>query len=59
MTEKMRDKVPLLAGRRVEVIVKDTSGVKTGKSKYPLKGSVRKYDKPFDSVASSDWQLLK
>ncbi len=52
-------KIPNLAGHKVEVVIKDKSKPKNQKEKYPLRGSVKKYELPFEGVADNDWEILK
>jgi len=52
-------KLPSLAGHKVELVIKDKSKPKNIKEKYPLRGSVKKYELPFESVAEKDWEISK
>lgn len=52
-------RIPNLAGHKVEVIVKDISKKKSSLERYPLHGSVKKYDQPFEGVAENDWGIYK
>ena len=51
--------IPYLSGHKVEVIIKDKSPQKDMKGKYSLRGSVLKYEDPFEGVAENDWEILK
>jgi len=52
-------RIPHLAGHTVEVIIKDKSSKKSVSGKYPLHGSVKHYDRPFEGVAEKDWEVYK
>ena len=52
-----------LIGKDVEIIVLDESD-EEGKhpsavAQYPLRGSVLRYDEPFEPVAEDDWEALR
>ena len=51
--------IPYLSGHKVEVIIKDISPQEHHKEKYPLRGTVLKYENPFDGVAENDWEILQ
>ena len=55
------DDVPFDDGQEVEIIISASSNSENhNKLKDSLKGSVTKYDNPFEPViTSSDWELLK
>ena len=48
--------LPSLAGHRVDVLVRDTPRAEGETDKYPLRGRPLRYEKPFDSVAETDWE---
>ena len=48
--------LPSLAGHRVDVLVRDAPRAESEKDKYPLRGRPLLYEKPFDSVAGTDWE---
>lgn len=47
-----------LAGHKVKIIINDIEN-KFADKNYSLKGSVKKYENPFDSVAENDWEINK
>jgi hypothetical protein len=51
------DQLPFRAGQTVEVIVLPVP--QPSVADHPLKGSVLRYDRPFDPVAEEDWSGLK
>jgi hypothetical protein len=54
------DKLPFRAGARVEIIVIESSKPpEPVSSLYPLRGTVMRYDDPFEPVAESDWEALR
>lgn len=50
--------LPLREGEMVEVIVITSQKAKQGKKEYPLHGKPVSYERPFDSVAESEWSAL-
>lgn len=53
------ENLPFDEGERVEIIILKANA-ETEKSRYPLHGTVYKYENPFDSaVPSEDWEALK
>jgi hypothetical protein len=48
--------VPVHAGDAVEVIVLVKSEAANTDARYPLRGSVARYERPTDPVASDDWE---
>jgi hypothetical protein len=50
--------LPFRKGDAVEVIVLPQKQTAAG-NRYPLRGTSVKYEKPFDSVAGEDWDVLK
>lgn len=57
-----------LIGRDVEIVVEEVEQPAEGKKsaagdgpedKYPLRGSVLRYDDPFEPVAVDDWEALQ
>ena len=54
------DKLPFRAGARVEIIVIESpEPPEPVSSSYPLRGTVMRYDDPFEPVAESDWEALR
>ena len=55
------DGVPFAVGQEVEIIISASRGSDNhNKLKDTLKGSVNKYDNPFEPfITLSDWELLK
>ena len=51
--------LPSLAGHRVDVLVRDAALAETGTDKYPLRGRPLRYEKPFESVAETDWDAAR
>jgi hypothetical protein len=51
-------KLPFRAGHLVEVIVRDVDK-KVRANPYPLRGLPYRYEKPFESVAKDDWEVLQ
>lgn len=52
--------LPFEEGKRVEVIVLDTNREEVMPGANPLKGSVLRYDDPFEPAASiEDWEVLR
>ena len=49
------DDLPYRAGDCVEVIVLPQPNAAPTSAPYPLRGLQVRYDRPFDSVASTDW----
>ena len=52
--------VPFPEGEQVEVIVRSHDrAVAKSNGKYPLRGSVHRYDQPFDPAPdASDWEAI-
>lgn len=50
--------LPFTAGEVVEIIVL-ANDKKRGNTKYPLKGTVLRYDDPTKPVAQDDWEALQ
>ncbi len=50
--------LPALAGRTVEVTVREEAALKTN-DRYPLLGKVIRYDDPFDPVAENEWDAFR
>lgn len=42
-----------------EVIIEVSLEEKNPDKNYPLRGSLLKYDDPFESVADDDWEVIK
>ncbi len=51
------ENLPFDNGEEVEVQI--TSKLKGDKKHYNLRGTLLKYDDPFEPVAESDWEALK
>ena len=52
--------LPFEEGKDVEIIVFETNGKQTEPKSNPLKGSVLKYDDPFEpAVPIEDWEALR
>jgi hypothetical protein len=51
-------KLPFRAGHLVEVVVRDVDK-KVRVNPYPLRGLPYRYEKPFESVAKDDWEVLQ
>lgn len=51
-----------LVGKDVEILVIEKAPGKKAAAKadsYPLRGSVLRYDEPFEPVAEDDWEALQ
>jgi hypothetical protein len=52
--------LPFEVGKKVEIIVLDTNGSKSVPYENPLKGSVLRYDDPFEPATPlEDWEVLR
>ena len=51
--------LPFAAGDRVEVLVRSREYGQKYQKQYPLRGQPIRYIKPLDSVAESEWLVLK
>ncbi|MGQ0540626.1 MAG: hypothetical protein ACT4O9_02095 [Blastocatellia bacterium] len=52
--------LPFEEGKQVEIIVLETNGKETPPIVNPLKGSVLRYDDPFEPAAPiEDWETLR
>ncbi len=52
--------LPFEEGKEVEILIFETNGKQTEPKSNPLKGSVLKYDDPFEPAAAiDDWEALK
>ena len=51
------ENLPFQDGDNVNIIV--TKVENEHESKYELRGTILKYENPFDSVAEDDWEVLK
>ncbi len=52
--------LPFAKGDKVEILVRSRKREKDkNQVKYPLRGLPINYTKPFDSVAESDWSVLR
>lgn len=47
-----------LIGRDVEIVVRAVEEAGPRLRRYPLRGSVLRYDEPFEPVANEDWEAL-
>ena len=51
--------LPFEEGEQVEIIVLETNGKQTEPKSNPLKGSVLRYDDPFEpATPNEDWDVL-
>lgn len=48
-----------LLGKDVEIIIREVESQIETKERYPLRGSVLRYDDPFEPVAEQDWEALE
>lgn len=53
------DGLPFKEGEKVDVVVRTHETKESNGEKYSLRGTLLRYDRPFDSVAESDWDALK
>ena len=54
------DDLPFEEGKQVEIIVLNTNTNEVACRSNPLKGSVLKYDDPFEPAAAiEDWEVLR
>ena len=51
--------LPFEPGENVEVIILPAKRSNIDRKNRPLKGKLRRYDKPFEPVAADDWEALK
>ena len=52
--------LPFKKGDEVEIIILDRSSSKTVSNSYPLRGTVIRYDDPFEpATAAEDWDVLQ
>ena len=51
------DNVPFQPGEEVEITI--FSHAASERKRYPLRGTVIKYEDPFGSVAEDDWEVLQ
>ncbi len=52
--------LPFKKGDEVEIIILDRSSSKNTTDSYPLRGTVIRYDDPFEPAASAeDWEALQ
>jgi len=45
-----------LLGKDVEIVVREVDEAAEPADQFPLRGSVLKYDDPFEPVAEEDWE---
>jgi len=48
-----------LVGRDVEIVVREVEPGLPATDRYPLRGSVLRYDEPLEPVAEDDWDALE
>jgi len=48
-----------LVGHDVEIVVSEIEPELAAKERYPLRGSVLRYDQPFEPVAEDDWEAIE
>ena len=54
------DDLPFEEGKIVEVTVSEGDNKKVGDNRYPLRGTVLRYDDPFEPlVQTDDWEALQ
>lgn len=51
--------LPFKEGKQVEVIILEKAIPADNRKFESLKGSVKRYDRPFDPVAEEDWEANK
>lgn len=51
--------LPALAGRKVDVLIRESAQEATRASLYPLRGKPVDYREPFEGVAEKDWGALE
>jgi hypothetical protein len=52
--------LPFKKGDEVEIIILDRSSSKTTTDSYPLRGTVLRYDDPFEpATCAEDWEALE
>ena len=52
--------LPFKKGDEVEIIILERSSSKTTPDSYPLRGTVIRYDDPFEPATSAeDWEVLQ
>lgn len=47
-----------LVGRDVEIVVREIGADEAPTERYPLRGSVLRYDDPFEPITEGDWEAL-
>ena len=52
------DNLPFDEGETVEIIILEAKSTTNGEEK-PLRGTVLKYEQPFEPVSVEDWEVLK
>lgn len=52
------ENLPFAEGATVEIIVVK-SNVESDKNRYPLRGTLYKYENPFELAVPEDWEALK
>ena len=48
-----------LIGREVEIIVREIAPTLEPDERYPLRGSVLRFDDPFEPVVEEDWEAAQ
>ena len=52
--------LPFKKGDEVEIIILDRSSSKTVSNSYPLRGTVIRYNDPFEpAISAEDWEVLR
>ncbi len=45
-----------MLGKDVEIVIREVAVESPGTERFPLRGSVLKYEGPFEPVAEEDWE---
>ena len=53
------ENLPFRAGTNLEVILLERQPEQASENRYPLRGTVLKYEDPFEPVGEEDWEALK
>lgn len=51
--------LPFAPGDKVEVIIRNQSPATPSNGEYPLRGTLLRFDDPFEPVSEADWETLK
>lgn len=46
-------------GRDVEIVIREVEPADAALNRYPLRGSVLRFDDPFEPVAPDDWEAAE